>query len=403
MDFTTLIVQIQKNPTQYELEFNNILSQYIHLTTLPIINTKQALAYISFLTSTAFFYKSQYPKTILYHYTKTEDMHLKGNLMNNLFILKHKNLIDDVSLFKVLLDHADLTKILSRVILEIRDHENLIELFKTYLHKGDEKQIRFSIFMLCYIYERGGNCENYIVDGLVGDMKIQIICMAYLCNEIEFCKNDKSKILLHIGEYKALKVIEKLCKELKNKDQREIKIKKIKCIDFLKKEYSIQFDISTLIFYMIDPSKDDLKVLMELLVDNLDTNLCVLEKLIKTFCAEYRDDDFIIYGLNFLKIACLKYEIEDFIMERIKIFNKNKSSSVNVAYRGIIKALKEKVSDGKEILHVKRKATKSEKIEAAVNGKERKKFKAKDRKKKKPKRLPIKNKYNKSRGRIKKR
>lgn len=388
MDFITLTVQIQKQPTHYQSEFETILLQYIHLTTLPAISTKQALSYINFLTTTTGFYKSTYPETLLLHYTTTEDRRLKDEILNNLFILKHKHLIDDVSFFKAILHHADLTKILSRVIIEVKDYTGLIALFASYLKDGDDKQIRFSIFMLCYIYECGGKCEDIIVQGLIGEKKIQTICMVYLCNEIEFSKKEKSRILMEMGDYNASRIIEKLCKEIKRKELREVKIRKLRCIDILKKEYELTYDISTSIFQLIDPSKDDLKTLMELLVDNLDMNFDVIDKLIKTFCAEYRDDDFIVYGLNFLKEACLKYDIEDFVMERIDIFNKHKNSGVNLAYRGVIKALKEKESDGREITHIRRKSSREEKIEAKKAGQVLNKFRAKNRKKKKSKKVP---------------
>ncbi|KAM0676367.1 hypothetical protein GVAV_000332 [Gurleya vavrai] len=114
---------------------------------------------------------------------------------------------------------------------------------------------------------------------------------------------------------------------------------------------------------------------MELLVDNLNGNIKIVDKMIKMFCTEYKDDDFIVYGLNFLKEVCLRNDFGDLIKEKTDIFNKHKSAAVNVAYRGMIKAIKLKISDNKEILYVKKKKTKEEKKEMSIKDSEEKKKK----------------------------
>ncbi|KAM0686393.1 hypothetical protein COBT_002385, partial [Conglomerata obtusa] len=366
MDFTNLISQIQKNHKIYTTEYQNILTQYSNTISLPLTPFTTSLAYINFLSTTCHFYVSEYASILLTHLSATNDAKLKKELINHVFTLKHKRQITDHTFFTTIIKFCDLTKILNKVIVEIRDTSSIIPLFRYYVENGDDKQMSFGMYMLCYVYEVYGcvDCEEDIIKGFYKDEKISKICTLYLLNEIEFNKNEKSRILSEMGNNTATELVKHIYKQVKKKKElRDVRIKKIECIDLIKKEYDIKFDISECIFQMLDPSKDDLQILMELLVDNLSGNISVVDKIIKMFCVEYKDDDFIVYGLNFLKEICVRNDFGDFVKERTNVFNKNKSAAINLAYRAMIKAIKTKTSDNKDILYVKKKKTKEEKVE----------------------------------------
>lgn len=379
MDFTVLSSKIQKCPKIYKDEYLSTLHTYTKLSTLPQSPFKTTLSLINFLTSTSHFYKTNYPSTLLLHLNNTTDQKLKEELINNIFILKHKKQITDTDFFTSILKHADLNKILSKVMIELTT--DVSDLFKYYIENGTSKQMTFSMYMLCYLYENGYDTFDLIYSSF-RVKSLAKICLLYLNNELEFCKNERSRFLMNLGNYVGLNLIKELTKK---KDIREIQIKKLQCIDKIKKEHNIAYDISEVLFLLVDPSKEDLKDVLVLLVDNLDDNMSVLDRMIGMFCVEYRDDDFIVYGLNFLKEVVLRYDVGDYVLGKIGIFNRHRNASINVAYRGVFKAVKERKSDGFEIMHVRKKCTKEEMLEMKKEGADRSRFKMKNRKKDKRK------------------
>ncbi|KAM0676366.1 hypothetical protein GVAV_000331 [Gurleya vavrai] len=223
MDYTTLISQIQKNHKLYESEFLRILNTYHQSISLPLTTNSNILSLITFLSTVSHFYDSEYPNFLLLHLNSATDFKLKKELINNLFIIKHKKLVDDHLFFKNILLHCDLQKILHKVVIEIREPRVLISLFSDYLHKGDEKQMAFSIYMICYIYEkyRCKECEEIIKNGFFKEQKVQNICILYLLNEIDFNKGEKSRYLQEVGIHNGKEIIKFLFKEVKRKKRKQ--------------------------------------------------------------------------------------------------------------------------------------------------------------------------------------
>lgn len=397
MDLTYLTSQIQKNPQIYHQEYQSILNKYTGLSKLPKTSSAQILPLIVFLTSTCPFYDSNYAEILSNHIQTTSDQKLKKELLTHLAILRNKNQITDYKYFKIIIEYGNLQKMVGQIQINNFD-KNLLTLFENYKFNGNDKQATFSFFMLCMLYEKGFINE---IDLMLNNEKLKKIFILYVLNELEFCKNEKSRILKEMGEYIAKSVISSTYKEIQMKGiKREEKIKRLQFISTLRNEYNIEFDICRFLIKIMDLNKEDLEQIMEILVDNVWTNKtynsnCVddggdetyiysinyeiIDEIINMFCTEYKDDDFIVYGLNFLKKLCLKYKIDEYILEKINIFNKHKNSSINVAFRGVIKALKNKENDDRGILHVKRKLTKEERKE--LKKVDRNKFKAKNRKK----------------------
>ncbi|KAM0677071.1 hypothetical protein BDAP_002362 [Binucleata daphniae] len=372
MDFTLLIPKIQKNAKLYEQEYYEVLGQFTKLCSLPLTPLQTINIYTSFLSTVSHLYESNYPQVFLQFIQKSK---YKKELINNIFIFKHKKQITDIAFFEALFQNCDLQKILNKCIVEIRDPVSLVPLFSKYIENGDDKQSTFSMYMVCYMYEEYGTieCENIIYNGFYKEHKLQNICILSIMNDIDYSKNEKSRILQEIGSYRAIELANHLFKEIKsNKETRDVKIKKLEVIDALKKEHNVSLDISNHIFYMIEPSKEDLETLMMLLVDNLNKNLQVVDTMIKMFCMEHKDDDFIVYGLNFLKEVCIRNDFGEYVKERTKIFNKHKSAAVNLAYRALYKSIKTKVSDEKDIMYVKKKNTRNERVEKQKQGVETK-------------------------------
>jgi hypothetical protein len=348
---------MQKDPKNYFQEHERVLNTYRHLTILPKASVKLVLSLTSFLTSVAHIYPSDYPALFLSYLSSVKNQSLEKSLLRNVFILKHKKLIDDVTFLKVLLDMSDLSQNVGEKCREILEPKDLIPLLSKYIEVGTDKQSTFSMFAICYIYEIKAidEVESLIVENLFVNSKLSKICLLYFLGEIDFVKGDESRILCNVKSERAIIISKKILKDVVDrKEERSHKIKQLKLVSALKCKHGLKIDFSNVVMKFINPSKDDLKPLMLILLDSLNEYKEDLNrKIIDMFCSEYRDDDFVVYGLNFLKEMVKRYGEGERVLESVEAFKRNKVKCISSAYTSLRKLVKKDIYDGRDIDYIK--------------------------------------------------
>lgn len=292
--------------------------------------------------------------------------------------------------------------------------ENIASLFHKYLKIGNERQRLFSIHMLIFLYERGLiDLKDVLIENLFSGDKIGKFILFYFLKNVnddgEFInkRGDIIKIKvdktykdlnkdmgrkkaeennndnieddisdeestsgdeLHLDELleilpriysdlkkkEAKKLARKLFEEVKQKlDDRLMRLKKLKIISLLRKIHKLELDLCTYIIRLIDPSRNDLKMVVNILLESMtqDDVKSVVARIVDMFCSEYRDDDFIVYGLNILKEIVLRFKID--VRDRIKAFRHSKVKSVFYAYSMVMRAVKYGTCDKRDVDYIK--------------------------------------------------
>ncbi|ELA46392.1 hypothetical protein VCUG_02114 [Vavraia culicis subsp. floridensis] len=175
------------------------------------------------------------------------------------------------------------------------------------------------------------------------------------------------KVIKEIHDPKA--VINLLLVQVKGrKDIRSTRLKKLKVISLIKLHFKVPVRINDILLKMIDPSKDDLPVVMHILVRSIERSDTrnIVQKINHLFCTR-KDDDMKCYGLNLLKEIVLLDRNEEIISDIRNIaseFRNNKVKGVFHTYCALMRAIKYGVTDNKsfEYLAKRKKWTQNNKL-----------------------------------------
>lgn len=417
MDLLKLQTKLKSNPQTYEEEFNQQLELYKSLCQMKLKPLKETNEILNFLTFSTKFYENSFPLLLLTHFAEEENPKIKKEIVQCIFRLKTIDLISEVDFFKIILENKQKIP-LRRLRTELKKNKPLKEklevlnLFLKFLKDGDNFQRPLSAYLIIFMYEFTNehilikNIKEIIIDSLFLDSKISKMMILYLLNILDFSdsgdlaekntenlknkknnkkKNkrmedkinesnqkemkllsrivheneEKSKIFSDLEKHEAKKLAKDLFDFIKDsKEDRSIRILRLKIVSMLKIHFNLEIKIYEFVINLIDTSNEDLRIVMSILIDSLhkkEVHKCV-KKILNTFCGEYRDDDWIIYGLNLLTEICVKYEfVRDDVKDMIDIFKKHKQKTVFYAYNQCMRAAKYGITDKKEIDFIKRK------------------------------------------------
>ncbi|KAF7702724.1 hypothetical protein CDIK_0434 [Cucumispora dikerogammari] len=422
MDLLKLQCKLKMNPTIYELEFNSQLNSYKTLITIPLKPLKETNNLINFLTFSTKFYKSNFPKLLLEHFQEETEPKIKKEIFQCIFRLKTLDFITELDFFKVVLKNKQKISLvrLRNELKKKRDLNERVEifnLFREFLFNGDVFQRPLCAYLILFLYEnltremKIPNIKETILECLFKEKKISKMIIFYFLNTLDFkddflseeelipeAKNEKmkkkrkgtkrledkineekqkemkllsqiasseiekSKIFYDLKFDEAKKLSKELLEFLKSsKEEREIRILRLKIIGILKVHFNLKIKLYDFVLNLVDTKNEDLKIVMSILIDSLNENevdKCV-KRILNTFCLEFKDDDWIVYGLNLLTEVALKYEfIRSEIREQIEIFKKSKQKSIFYAFGQCMRAAKYGKVERKEVDFIKRKRIK---------------------------------------------
>lgn len=158
------------------------------------------------------------------------------------------------------------------------------------------------------------------------------------------------KVIKEIHDPKA--VINLLLAQVKGRrDIRSTRLKKLKIVSLVKLHFKVPVRINDILLKMIDPSKDDLPVVMHILVRSMERSETrnIVQKINHLFCTR-NDDDMKCYGLNLLKEIVLLDRNEEIILDIRNIaseFRNSKVKGVFHTYCALMRAIKYGVTDNK--------------------------------------------------------
>lgn len=167
------------------------------------------------------------------------------------------------------------------------------------------------------------------------------------------------KIITEIEKPREL--IDFLLKQVRErKDDRIKRLKKLYIISLIKTHFKISVKTNDILLKMIDPSKDDLPLLMYILIRSVEKSemKSAVLRISQLFCGQ-KDTDMKCYGLQLLKEVVLidrNEEILKLVQETAEKLRKEKSKGVFFAYNTLIRAIKYGITDkGSAEYHMKRK------------------------------------------------
>lgn len=408
MDLLKLQCKLKTNPTIYKKEFDEQLNLYKSLIKMELKPIKETNNILNFLTFSIKYYKNEYfPKLLIEHFEIEIEPKIKKEIFQCIFRLKMQDLITEYDFFRIVLENKQKIP-LNRLRLELKKKQiinnriKLFKLLKDYLINGDIFQRPISAYLILFLYEQSKDkipeIKSTIIECLYKDSKISKMIILYFLNILDFndeieikfkrmedkkneekqkeinllskvvtLEDGKSKIFYDLKKEEAKLLAKNLFEFLKNsKEERVIRILRLKIIGILKVHFNLKIKIYDFVLNLIDTKNDDLKIVMSILIDSLnekEVNKCV-KKILNTFCLEFKDDDWIVYGINLLTEICIKYEfIRNDIKDHINIFKKSKKKSIFYAYNQCMRAIKYGLINKKEIDFIKRKRIKGVKEE----------------------------------------
>ncbi|KAG0435383.1 hypothetical protein DMUE_4754 [Dictyocoela muelleri] len=162
------------------------------------------------------------------------------------------------------------------------------------------------------------------------------------------------RIYSDITKKEADDLSKKLFSEVQQKlDERPMRLKKLKIISLIKQIHKLNLKLNNYLLRLIDPSRGDLKFVINILLESMtnDDVKSVVARVVDMFCSEYRDDDFIVYGLNILKEIVLRFKVD--VSDKIKIFRHSKVKSIFYAYSMVMRAVKYGTCDKRDVDFIK--------------------------------------------------
>lgn len=167
-----------------------------------------------------------------------------------------------------------------------------------------------------------------------------------------------SKIVTEIENPK--KIINLLLSQIKDrKDDRKMRLKKLKIISLIKSHFQISVNINTILLRMIDPSSTDLPFIIHILIRSVEKSEMknVISKIEHLFMRK-PDGDMRSYGLNLLTEIVLIDRSPDILRTVQEIAQNNKNDHVKgvfYAQTALIRAIKYGTTDNKSVqFHMKR-------------------------------------------------
>ncbi|EPR79743.1 hypothetical protein SLOPH_2353 [Spraguea lophii 42_110] len=414
MDLLLLKEKLSKDPELYKNEYIVQLELYKSLVKLPTLTKKNISILLDFLCFGSKYYNTEFSKVLIEHISYNKDDKIKIELLKSIFILKRKGHIDGNTFFDCIFNNCNKFRpYLNRCIKELSGDTNIIDIFYHYYKNGTEKQELFAVNLLIREYENNESerVKNILIEILLSDKKSKDMALFYFLDLIEleedkeeieeihekprrgnrskkvrkkedtpkkeqeipleekiktklstFKNVDYSKIVKNLTEKESLKVAKNLFKVAKNtKGERDLKLKRLKLVSILKNLYSLKIELYSYIIRLIDPGRDDLNIIMTIFVESMSEQDIdgATRKIISTFCCEYHDDDFIVYGLNLLKEIALKFTLGEKILEEIKIFKFSKVKGIFYAYNLLQRVVKYGECEEREVDYIKKRRKKN--------------------------------------------
>lgn len=221
--------------------------------------------------------------------------------------------------------------------------------------------------------------EQIISDAFYGSSRICKICCLYFLNRTEI-RFDISKLK------KGVEHSKKIYRELsEGVIDRDMKLMKLKIFVLFKRHFKVKQSVAKIILEMIDLEKSDLKDLLCCLVGSVDKSEVkdVLKTLSEEFVREGQHDDVVVYGMNVMREIYSRFaeaeheecsgfleEVRNLILKYIECFKGNRTKSIFFAYRMVLKVLVKNEVVDKPVDHVRKKATREEKMAMRKKGKE---------------------------------
>eukprot|EP00866_Antonospora_locustae_P000177 jgi/Antlo1/177/2147 len=388
MDLEALAIQLNKNPENYADEYRRVLCAYESMIDLPVQNFARIKPLIDILSQYVFKINTEFPTVAIRHLKTTTSVEIRRELIKLVVRLYQKRTIAPSEFLRLYMDYAD--KLEVNIATQHCSPESL-HVFFDYLERGSDRQKSFSLLMVAYLYERTDisvlddttcagarqnvseqRCIETLVSNLFTVPKLINIAVLYFLSEIDFCTRDTSRIVTELGFARAEELCRRLLRNIVSRaDPREMRMKKYRVISTLKTHYGLGIQIGSHLLRLVDPTKEDLKDVLRIILESVDENevLGVVDKILDTFCREHKDEDFIIYGLNVLREFAAKFDIGEYIRERVDP-KLGKSKGVRYAHSMLMKVIKKQDVEPRDIDYMKRRPTKEEMLQRATEGRE---------------------------------
>jgi hypothetical protein len=416
MDIHRISHEVARNPETYREEYRSEMRSYESLTRLPQQPEKIIRQTLAFLLSHPRM-EEGLAETLVSSLSTTKCLKIRQLVLNGLFSLKRTGAISSSLLLKTLLEHSVELKSFLKRCREIAD-EAVIPIVQEYYRRGTDKQRCFCYYMIVYLFSCGHTqLEEDVCKGLVSEGKINRICHLYLLDQIDFEEEGRMDPMSLLSE-EASKYGKRLLKHItEDKMEREEKILKMKTYVLFKRKFKLKGSVVPLAMGMIDMEKPDVKDLIGIIIGSAtERNVMKIVGLIaENFCSEFRDDDYIVYGLNMMRELYCKFDptvvgtvlvededseehgtgdtegyraadaclledkmqfleqLKDRILNCIECFRRNKVKGISFAYASVKNAVSHKRRCSKDVDYIKKKSTREEKIAMSKNSEARRK------------------------------
>jgi len=447
MDLIALGQKLKENPLPYMGEYRNELRTFETLLALPNPPIKQLKPLVSFIILHAHIEPEKTMLILSSALNQIKHPKIRSSILNGMILIRQKGIISSRMLINCVLMNSNSPKEFLSGCKEFIDLD-CFEILKEWHDKGTEKQRIFCYYLLMFLYtmlddskrapaknsshreeindvknsnnerlsdNRNSNnevlsdnrrdlIEGVICSGFLGEGRVTRSCILYFLN--------KPGIDSDIQKFKTgIESGKQIYRELQGQVfDREMKVMKIQVFLKFKKFFKIRKNITEMILGMINAEKDDLKTLLDCLVESVGRGDAesVLRSLSEDFVVETKEDDVICYGMNvmreiYYKIAGIdkegyeyeesdEYEdilddpsnneddlsnndkslneppvVDEFaakikqqILKYIELFKGNKTRSISCAYRMLIKALIKGEAVNKDSTYVNKATTKEE-------------------------------------------
>lgn len=395
MDIYQVMVGLSNDPENYVEEYRQQLQSFEALVRLPKQPEKTIRQTLAFLLAHPRVDK-RLPDVLADAVRMVKCHKTRSVIVNSFFGLKSRGLIGTDQLFRTLLEHCvDLKSVLKNAKREA-DEEAIPHLLN-YYRKGTDKQRCFCYYLIVCLFMRGcSQLEKEVCEGLFAGGKIGRICMLYFLNQIDF--EEESEQAMSLLSDEAAETGRRLFREIaEDKMERETKVMKMRIYVLFRARFGLKASVVPIAMGMVNPDKEDAKDLIRVIVDCVGEQdvMKAIDVVANGFCSEFRDDDFIAYGLNILREVYCKFDprtrmegcecsgeeeqeneeenplvekIRDRILNCVECFKGSKTKSIYYAHASVINAIKNKQA-GRAPEFIMKKATREEKDASRQAGK----------------------------------
>lgn len=411
MDVYQVMAGLSKSPENYVEEYGRQLELFESLVKLPKQPEKTVRQTLSFLLAHPTIDK-RLAAVLISSIRTVRCLKVRRIVVESLFMLRRKELVSTEQLLRNVLEHhPDLKSVLGRTKGVVS--EEAAGCVVEYYRKGTEKQRSFCYYLVVYLFTRGCSMlEPEVCGGLFEDGRVGRICRLYFLDQIDFEEEGaKAMELLSTGAERFGRQLLKSLQE--GKMEREEKIMKMKIYVMFRKRYGLRGSVVQMAMEMLNPEKEDVKDLMRIVVEGVleQDVLKVVDVVGDTLCSEFRDDDFVVYGLNMMREIYCKFDsvagrlrkeegieegssesfgsggesdeegteesdekecqaesatvsrMKERMLRYVECFKGSKTRSIFYAYRSVINVMKHKKYSGRSVEFVRRKASKEERVE----------------------------------------